>query len=329
MNGSVDRYETSAGIRWRYRIELPPDPATGRRRQQTRRSFRTKREADRARRDAVAARESGALVTSDKQTFAAYLLDEWLPSIAPPSPEAARHHRGTVSATTHARYRDDLARYVIPRIGAVLIHQLAPEHLESLYDDLERAGGRKGSPLSPKTVANIAGTIHKALADAVRRGGLPRNSAGCGSDGPWGMSATSSPGSNVRRPAPASVRWPSIPQRSARFAHTGVGRTTSAASQDLRGGTGSRTGRASLVTHSSGPMATVHLSIRRPSTSASSGSAPRPASPGSVCTMSDTPLRAPPWPTRWPASTSVGADVMPTTLRSHPTTSARSLLLGG
>lgn len=177
MNGSVDRYETAAGVRWRYRIDLPPNPATGKRRQQTRRGFRTKREADRARRDAVAALETGRAVTDDKQTFSAYVSDEWLPSIAPRSPEAARRHRGTVSATTHARYRADLARYVIPRIGAVALQQLTREHLETLYDDLERAGGRDGASLAPKTVANVAGIVHKALSDAVKRGRLQRNPA--------------------------------------------------------------------------------------------------------------------------------------------------------
>lgn len=46
-----------------------------------------------------------------------------------------------------------------------------------LYDDLEREGGRGGRPLSTKTVANVAGVVHKALADAVRRGRLKRNPA--------------------------------------------------------------------------------------------------------------------------------------------------------
>lgn len=51
-------------------------------------------------------------------------------------PEAARRHRGTLSATTHARQRADLARYVIPRIGADALQQLTREHLETLYDEL-------------------------------------------------------------------------------------------------------------------------------------------------------------------------------------------------
>lgn len=177
MNGSVDRYMTTQGARWRYRIELPPDPTTGKRRQATRRGFRTKREADRARREAIADVDDGTHIPSSRRTVGAWLEEEWLPSIRPRSAEAGRRHRGTVSAATHERYAGDLRRYVIPRIGAVQLQALTAAMLDGLYDELERAGGRGGRPLSSKTVANVAGALHKALADAVKRGRIKRSPA--------------------------------------------------------------------------------------------------------------------------------------------------------
>jgi len=177
MNGSVDRYMTTQGARWRYRIELPPDPTTGKRRQATRRGFLTKREADRARREAIADVDDGTHIPSSRLTVGAWLEEEWLPSIRPRSAEAGRRHRGTVPAATHERYAGDLRRYVIPRIGSVQLQALTAAMLDELYDELERAGGRGGRPLSSKTVANVAGALHKALADAVKRGRIKRSPA--------------------------------------------------------------------------------------------------------------------------------------------------------
>jgi hypothetical protein len=48
---------------------------------------------------------------------------------------------------------------------------------DKLYDDLERAGGQDGRPRSPKTVANLHNRLHKAFADAVKRGRLHRSPA--------------------------------------------------------------------------------------------------------------------------------------------------------
>lgn len=106
-----------------------------------------------------------------------YLGEEWLPSIRPRSGSSGRRHRGTVSAATHDRYATDLARYVIPRVGDVPLRKLTPAILDEIYDDLERAGGQAGRPLSPKTVSNLHNLLHKALADAVKRGRLRRSPA--------------------------------------------------------------------------------------------------------------------------------------------------------
>jgi hypothetical protein len=100
----VSSYRTKRGRRWRIVYELPAtvDPATGElvRRQTTRRGFERERDAQRALREAITRVEGGSHVPKDKLTVAAWLQDEWLPSIEPRDGADARGHRGTVSAAT-------------------------------------------------------------------------------------------------------------------------------------------------------------------------------------------------------------------------------------
>jgi len=78
---------------------------------------------------------------------------------------------------TWTSYRDIVDAYLVSRIGGVLLQDLAPSHLDGLYDDLESCSGRSGQPLSPKTVLNVHRALHKALGDAVKRGRVARNVA--------------------------------------------------------------------------------------------------------------------------------------------------------
>jgi integrase len=180
MSG-VYKYETKAGPRWRIVYDGPPvlDPETGevRRRQTQRRGFLREKEAKQALRAVQGDVDDGTYVEPDQITLGTYLTDEWLPSIKPRSADSARRHRGTVSAATHDRYRRDLTRYVIPRLGSTRLQALTSAQLDALYDHLETSGGEGGRPLKSKTVANIHATLHKALADAVKRGRRKRNPA--------------------------------------------------------------------------------------------------------------------------------------------------------
>lgn len=180
MNG-VYKYTTKAGDRWRIVYDGPPmiDPDTGetRRRQTQRRGFTREKDAKRALRDVLGDVDDGSYIDPDGATVAQYLTDEWLPSIKPRGATGARRHRGTVAASTWDRYRRDLNRYVIPHIGGVRLQELGPSDLDRLYDHLEREGGQGGKPLGAKTIANVHGTLGKALSDAVKRGRIRRSPA--------------------------------------------------------------------------------------------------------------------------------------------------------
>lgn len=95
----------------------------------------------------------------------------------------AREKGGRLKATTLGTMRVHIERYLIPAIGEVRLGDLKPAAIEDLYGDLLAEGslGKSAKPagagLSPKSVRNIAGTLHKALADAVRHGVIAGNPA--------------------------------------------------------------------------------------------------------------------------------------------------------
>ncbi len=179
VQGSVYAYRTSRGVRrWDYVCELSPDPATGKRRQQRKQGFELERDAAKALRDLMVQADGGAVVPRDTVTVAQFLVDEWLPTKAPSSAtEGGRRSRGRVGVATWQQYAGYVRAYIVPQIGGVKLQDLTASHLERAYTELERSGGRRGQGVSAKTLANVHGILHKALADAVRWDRVVRNVA--------------------------------------------------------------------------------------------------------------------------------------------------------
>lgn len=176
MHGSVYAYRLqSGGRRWGYVYDLPPDPVTGRRRQQRKQGFRRERDAAIALRELLVQVDGGVVIERDPVTLTSFLLDEWLPTREPVGEDAGRRSRGRLGISTWHQHADYIRSYVVPTIGAIRLQDLTPAHVEAAYSELERTGGRNGTGLSPKTLANLHGILHKALADAVRWSKVPRN----------------------------------------------------------------------------------------------------------------------------------------------------------
>ena len=165
------------GSTWSVVIDHGRDPATGKRKRVWHSGFATLSEAAEGRTRLLHQRDTGVAIDPSRQTFAEYVRNEWLPSRAPTTGRAGRGHRGKVGIHTWESYRGDLERHVIPRIGGISLQKLTPSDLNRLYDELEQRGGRAGAGLSPKTIANVHGVIHKALSDAVKLGKVARNVA--------------------------------------------------------------------------------------------------------------------------------------------------------
>ena len=158
--GSVRRKDNG----WSYRVDLGPDPATGKRRQLAKQGFRTRKEAETALGALLTSISRGSAVDRSTTTTDEYLRD-WLTS---------QQHR--LRATTLYSYEKAIER-ITRRLGKVPVQALTPLQIEKFYAELLRNGARLGKPLSAKTVRNSHVVLRKALADAERLGLVFRNAA--------------------------------------------------------------------------------------------------------------------------------------------------------
>lgn len=81
------------------------------------------------------------------------------------------------SEPTIASYREKLESYVLPRFGDVKLADLTVQMLDRMYAELLEAGGKRGQPLSARTVAYTHAIVRKMLGDAHRKGLIPSNPA--------------------------------------------------------------------------------------------------------------------------------------------------------
>jgi integrase len=154
------------GATWTWYVDVV-DPATGRRRQQSKGGFKTKRDAQAALNDALAALRTGTFVAPSRLTLGAFLVDQWLPTI-----------RAVIRPNTWETYRIYAESHVLPALGHVPLQAVTAVHLNRLYTDLGDHGRRDGrGGLAPKSVRHVHVLLHKALSDALRWGVVARNVA--------------------------------------------------------------------------------------------------------------------------------------------------------
>lgn len=95
--------------------------------------YKTKRDAERARVELLAKLDQGAYIPPSKLTVAAFLVDQWLPSV-----------RAQVKASTWGWHRTNVVNHLVPRVGQVLLQKLSPGHLNEAYAGLREAGWSRG-----------------------------------------------------------------------------------------------------------------------------------------------------------------------------------------
>jgi integrase len=140
---------------WELRVFVGVNPATGRRRYQSRtvRGGRTDAERDLAAMvAAVRAERDIGLASSMSELFEAWFATASL-SWAP---------------TTVRQTRSVLDRYLHPHLGDLRVGELTTARIDDLYRDLRRAGGREERPLAPGTLARVHVVLRAALAQAQR-----------------------------------------------------------------------------------------------------------------------------------------------------------------
>jgi len=129
MRGSVVKRDT----RYYVKIELDPDPITGKRRSKWHSGYRTRREAEKARVDLLSKFDRGEYVEPTQQSVADYLTG-WL---------AAIEH--TVRLSTFDSYSRNMHNHVIAHIGSIKLTKVDAGVLNGLYALLLTSGRRRPS----------------------------------------------------------------------------------------------------------------------------------------------------------------------------------------
>lgn len=138
---------------WEARVTVGRDPGTGK---QLRRSFsgKTQREVREKMQAAAVAVNDGTYKDPSKLT-----VGDWLDI-------REKEYLGDVKPFTVASYKGQIKNHIKPALGAVRLEELAPHTIQSFYNALGKPQGNKPG-LSPKSIKNVHGILHKALQQAV------------------------------------------------------------------------------------------------------------------------------------------------------------------
>lgn len=144
--------------RWEARYSAGRDPATGK---QIQRSIygKTQKEVAQKLRKVTFEIQSGTYVAPCSMTLGEW-LDTWL-----------AEYIGNVRERTQQLYRSNVEVKIKPSLGSIKLSALSIEQIQKFYNDMMRGD----KPLSPKTVKNIHGVLHRALSQAVRLGYIRTN----------------------------------------------------------------------------------------------------------------------------------------------------------
>ena len=136
---------------YRIRVELAPDPATGKRQWHSE-TVPTKRAADA--RVALLLKEmhEGTYLAPSKETIGEFLLGRWLP-----------WYKTRVRAATYIQREIHVRKHIIPALGYARIGALRPYEIESFYTGLL-------TRYQPNSIRAIHTTLSTALGQAVRWG---------------------------------------------------------------------------------------------------------------------------------------------------------------
>lgn len=160
MKGTVFRH----GPSWKYQF---PVLVEGRRRWVSKSGFRTKKEAEAALSQALAAHAVGTPIAVRKATLTNYVREEWLPVVS-----------HALKPTTFLNYEKMAEQRILPHLGDLRLGELTPAAIARCYALLRMSGRRDGrGGLSETSIEHTHRLLHKILSDAVRSGLLHRNPA--------------------------------------------------------------------------------------------------------------------------------------------------------
>ena len=132
------------------------DPGTGKQIQRSI-SGKTQKEVAQKLKAALAALDSGTYIAPCKMTVGEW-MDVW-----------SKQYLGGVKDSTVAAYNATIRTHIKPGIGAIRLDALDTHLVQSFYNAL-REPTKDREAVSPKTVKNVHGVLHKAMQQAVANG---------------------------------------------------------------------------------------------------------------------------------------------------------------
>lgn len=139
---------------WEARCTVGYDPGTGRQIQKSI-SGKTQKEVAQKLKEMALQVDQGTYKAPSRMT-----LKDWLEIWQ-------KDYLSDVKESTAYLYGRNIDLYIIPRLGAVKLDKLTTHQIQTMYNDLLHSEEEKVRPLSPKTVRNVHGVLHKALKQAV------------------------------------------------------------------------------------------------------------------------------------------------------------------
>lgn len=153
-----ERKDGSIWTYWEGRISRGFDPKTGKPKTVTVTGKSQKEVREKIQAIAVELNE-GTFVAPSKKTLGEW-LDIWL-----------AEYQGSKKPLTIQNYRQAIKKHIRPALGGVLLKSLTNLMIQRFYNSLTEGD----HPLSPKSVKNVHGILHKALDQAVKAGELKTN----------------------------------------------------------------------------------------------------------------------------------------------------------
>lgn len=152
---------------WSIKLSLGLDPGTGKYRQQWVTVQGTKKDAEKRLTELLNAVDTGGYIKPQHLTVGAF-LERWLQDYAATN----------TASSTALSYRMICRCHIIPELGATLLTELRPEHIQRYYARLLTEGrSASNGGLSARTVLRHHRILSEALKHAVKWGLVARNVA--------------------------------------------------------------------------------------------------------------------------------------------------------
>ena len=147
---------------WQARYTAGYDPGSGKQIQRTI-TGKTQKDVSLKLRQLTSELDQGTYIAPNKLTVMSWMTtwqEEYLQNVKP---------------STAYKYKVDINNYIIPRLGATKLEDLATPMIQRFYNDLLHPKKSETKALSAKTVRCIHGIFHSALSKAVQLGYLRMN----------------------------------------------------------------------------------------------------------------------------------------------------------